>query len=147
MKKTAFLMSSILIAGFASLMLAGEPPPTNQGASHIGTWRLVSAKYADAKEFSEPAKDEKHIKMITATHFTWATYDEKKRLILSSMGGSYTLQNGDYTETVEFFFPEDMKAYLDKKQTFKLKIDGDKWTQSGTLSDGMKIEEIWQRVK
>jgi hypothetical protein len=40
-----------------------------------------------------------------------------------------------------------MKAYLGKKQEFTIKIDGDKLTQSGKLSDGMKIEEVWQRVK
>jgi len=147
MKKTALVISIVVVAAFASLILAADPPASNPGGSHIGTWQLVTAKYGSAKEFSEPPKDEQHIKMITATHFTWVTYDEKKRLITSSMGGRYTLQSGDYTETVEFFSPEDMRTYLAKQQTFKLKIDGDKLTQSGTLSDGMKIEEVWQRVK
>ena len=40
-----------------------------------------------------------------------------------------------------------MEPYLGKKQVFTIKIDGDKLFQSGQLSDGLKIEEIWQRVK
>jgi hypothetical protein len=40
-----------------------------------------------------------------------------------------------------------MEAYLGKKQAFKIKIDGDKLFQAGQLSDGLKIEEVWQRVK
>jgi hypothetical protein len=34
-----------------------------------------------------------------------------------------------------------------KKQSFTSKVDGDKLHQSGQLSDGLKIEEVWQRLK
>jgi hypothetical protein len=40
-----------------------------------------------------------------------------------------------------------MESYLGKKQAFTIKIDGDKLVQSGKLSDGLQIEEVWQRVK
>jgi len=40
-----------------------------------------------------------------------------------------------------------METYLGKKQAFTIRIDGDKLFQSGQLSDGLKIEEVWQRVK
>jgi len=57
------------------------------------------------------------------------------------------LQGATYTETVEFFLPAGMKVYLGKEQVFTIRVEGDKLFQSGKLSDGMKIEEIWQRVK
>ena len=63
------------------------------------------------------------------------------------MGGSCGLQGSNYTETIEYFLPEGMKVYLGKEQVFTIKIDGDKLFQSGKLSDGQKIEEVWQRVK
>ena len=56
------------------------------------------------------------------------------------------MKEGAYTETVEFV-GQGMESYLGKEQAFTIKIDGDKLTQSGQLSDKMKIEEIWQRVK
>jgi hypothetical protein len=49
--------------------------------------------------------------------------------------------------TVEFFLPESMKVYLGKEQAFTIRIEGDRLFQSGKLSDGQKIEEVWQRVK
>lgn len=84
--------------------------------------------------------------MITATHFTWVDYDPKTGKVNSMAGGPYSLKEGAYTETVEFV-GQGMESYLGKEQAFTIKIDGDKLTQSGQLSDKMKIEEIWQRVK
>jgi hypothetical protein len=40
-----------------------------------------------------------------------------------------------------------MDTYLGQKQTFTVKVEGDRLLQSGTLSDGLNIAEIWQRVK
>jgi hypothetical protein len=34
-----------------------------------------------------------------------------------------------------------------KPQKFTIKVDADKLFQSGALSDGLKIEENWERVK
>jgi hypothetical protein len=146
MKKAALILSVIISLTLSALLFAGEQPAKELG-SHLGTWQLVSAKYGDATEFSDAPKDTKHLKMLTETRFVWVRYDVKTKVLADSMGGSYSLQDGKYTETVEFCFPESMKTYLGKKQEFTIKIDGDKLTQSGKLSDGMKIEEVWQRVK
>jgi len=43
--------------------------------------------------------------------------------------------------------PHEKNSNLGKKQSFTIKVDGDKLHQSGQLSDGLKIEEIWQRLK
>jgi len=40
-----------------------------------------------------------------------------------------------------------MTDYFGKKQSFTIRVEGDKLYQSGQLSDGTKIEEVWQRVK
>ena len=34
-----------------------------------------------------------------------------------------------------------------KQQLFKVKFDGNRWTQSGTLSTGTTLEEVWERVE
>jgi hypothetical protein len=122
-------------------------PPAKDPVNCLGTWELMSSKYGDATEYSNDRNEVRHLKMITPTHFTWVIYDNKTSQISASMGGTYSLQGGTYTEKVEFFFPEAMKAYLGKEQAFTIKIDGDKLFQTGSLSDGEKIDEIWQRVK
>ena len=135
----------IAALGFTLALLA-QQQPAKGGGGHLGTWQLVSAKYGEAKDFSDYPKERRRLKMITATHFTWVDYDTTTKKIGSSAGGAYVLKDGAYTETIEFV-GEGMETYLDKKQAFTIKADGDKLTQSGQLSDGLKIEEVWQRVK
>ena len=62
------------------------------------------------------------------------------------MGGTYSFKGDDYTETAEFATSE-MVAFLDKTHPFKVRMEGDKWFLSGTLANGLKIEEIWQRAR
>lgn len=145
MKKTALIIGAVVALGFTFVLVA-QQQPAKGGSSHLGTWQLVSTKYGDAKDFTDYPKERRRIKMITATHFTWVDYDTTTKKIGSSAGGPYTLQDEAYTETIEFV-GDGMETYLGKKQTFTIKIDGDKLSQSGQLSDGLKIEEIWQRAK
>ena len=145
MKKTALTVTVVLVMGFA-LALAGQQTPAKGGSSHLGTWQLVSTKYGDEKEFSNYSAERRRVKLITATHFTWVDYNGDTKEISSAAGGPYSLEGNVYTETIEFV-GEGMESYLGKKQAFTIKIDGDKLSQSGHLSDGLKIEEVWRRIK
>jgi hypothetical protein len=144
MKKTALTLGAVVMLALATALFA-QPSAAKGGASHLGAWQLVATKYGDVKEFTDYPKTHQRIKMFTASHFTWMDYDATTKKILSSAGGSYSLQNAVYIETVEFV-GEGMASYLDKKQEFTIKIEGDKLFQSGHLSDGLNIEEIWKRV-
>jgi hypothetical protein len=73
-------------------------------------------------------------------------YDTATGKVLSTAGGSYTFNQGAYTEAIDFA-GEGMTDYLRKKQSFTIRVEGDKLHQSGQLSDGLKIEEVWQRIK
>jgi len=145
MRKTLLILGTAATLALTAALPGAEKPAQDEG-SHLGTWRLVSAKYGDAKEFSDVSNQEPHIKMLTADRFIWVIYNSKTKLISLSMGGSYRLQGDRYTETVEFFLPEGMKIYVGKEQVFTIRVEGDKLFQSGKLSDGEKIEEIWQRA-
>ncbi len=145
MKKIGSILITIVTLMFAQAMV-GQQASDKGGARHLGTWQLVSTKYGDAKEFSDYPKERRRLKLITATHFTWVDYDTNTKKIASSAGGPYTLRDGVYTETIEFV-GEGMETYLGKNQEFKIHVDGDKLYQSGQLSDGLKIEEVWQRAK
>ncbi len=119
--------------------LSGQP-------AHLGTWRLVSFKYGDASNWTDAPQAQRRIKLITATHFTWVEYEVSSGKVQSSAGGTYSFDNGKYTELIEFA-GEGMDNYLGKKQPFTIRVEEDKLHQSGQLSDGTKIEEIWQRLK
>ena len=119
---------------------------TGKPLSHIGTWRLASFKYGDTNQWSEVPRDQKRIKLITPTHFTWVAYETDSGKVLSVAGGSYTLGGSNYVETIDYA-GEGMTDYLGKKQSFTIQLDADTLRQSGKLSDGLKIEEVWQRLK
>lgn len=145
MRKTLLILGTVAALAFTAA-LPGAEKSSNDASSHLGTWRLVSTKYGDAKEFSDVSNSGPHIKMISSNHFIWVIYDSKTKLVASSMGGSCRLQGSNYTETVEFYLPKGMDVYLGKEQAFTIRVEGDRLFQSGKLSDGMNIEEIWQRV-
>lgn len=111
-----------------------------------GTWQLVSFKYGDATKWSDAPDTERRIKHITGTHFTWVAYDVASGKVQSMAGGTYTLSEGAYTESIEYA-GEGMTDYFGKKQSFSIRVEGDKLHQSGQLSDGTKVEEVWRRVK
>jgi len=109
----------------------------------VGTWKLVSAKYG-GQDFKFP-EGSVHIKHVTPTQFMWATYD-KDGTVNRAAGGSYTLDGDSYVETPEYGLSEDFQIIKGKAQSFKWKVDGDKWYHTGKLSNGLEIDEVWQRV-
>jgi hypothetical protein len=143
-KSAAFLALGILC--LAALGADKQSEPDKQATPLVGTWELVLEKWNDAKEFTGPSAERKSLKFITPTHFIWVHVDPTTKKISNSMGGTYKLKGDSYVETVEFAF-EGMEAYVGKEQKFTAKLEGDKWTHSGVLSGGQKLEEIWRKVK
>jgi hypothetical protein len=40
-----------------------------------------------------------------------------------------------------------LQKVVGKEQTFQVEVDGDTMIQTGTLSNGQKLREVWKRVK
>jgi hypothetical protein len=112
----------------------------------VGTWQLASFKYGEEGKWSEVPSGERRLKHITDTHFTWVAYEVASGKVQSMAGGTYTFSNGAYNESVDYA-GEGMTEYFGKKQFFTIRVEGAKLHQSGQLSDGTKIEEVWHRVK
>src|SRR6185503_18265824 len=139
---TIIVVAAIVLA----FTLVAQQQTAKGSGTHLGTWQLISTKYGDAKDFSDFPKEQRRVKLITATHFTWVQYDAATKNVESMAGGPYTLEGDSYTERIEFV-GTGMETYLGKKQPFTIKVNGDKLNQSGQLSDGLKIEEVWRRLK
>ena len=125
--------------------LAAQEKAASDG-KHLGTWKLVSTKYGTATDFTKRGEESVRLKLITATHFTWVEVENSSKKVVASAGGKYTMSGATYTETIDFA-GDGMEAFLGKPQKFTVKVEGDKLTQSGELSNGLKIEEIWERMK
>jgi hypothetical protein len=110
----------------------------------VGTWKLVSAKYG-GNEFKFP-EGTTMIKHVTPAQFMWVTYDKDGK-VTRAAGGGYTLKGDDYAETPEYGLSTDFDLIKGKAQTFKCKVEGNKWHHDGKLSNGLTIEEVWERVE
>jgi len=148
MKRTAIAIVAMLVLGVASChtgQRAQQEPGTKSG-SLLGTWELVSYKYGDQKEFADFPKDRHRVKMITETQAIWFEFPTSTKEIQAGAGGAYSLVGDTYTESKDFAIGG-MMGYLGKKHVYTVRLEGDRLTQSGALSDGLKIEEVWHRVK
>ena len=63
--------------------------------------------------------------------------------------GALTRRKGEaYEETPEYGLSSDFEGIKGKVQSFKWRVDGNKWFHDGKLSrSGLTIEEVWERVE
>ena len=57
------------------------------------------------------------------------------------------MNGDDYEETPQYGLGPDFEVVKDKPHKFTAKVDGDTWHHRGALSNGLKIEEVWDRQK
>lgn len=116
-----------------------------ESSKALGTWKLFSFKYGDREE--QTISDAfQRIKLITRTHFAWVEYSTNEKTVTDSAGGRCEINGENYIENIDFA-GAGMKAFLGKKQTFKLKFDGNKMYLSGNLSDNLQINEVWIKLE
>ena len=87
------------------------------------------------------------MKIINQTHFVWVTYNREDGRPLLLGGGTCTFDGKTYKENYEFGGPGIPAELVGKQQVFTAELDKDKWTHSGTLTNGVRVEEIWRKVR
>src|SRR5262249_58667257 len=113
-----------------------SPSPLAKGL--IGTWDFAGTP---DKEEEPPAKGGR-LKFITGKHWTLTHYDEAGKVTLHQ-GGTCTIDGDEYTETVNYA-NESTAENIGKSFKFKVKLEGDKYTQTGL---GNPYTEVWRRAK
>jgi hypothetical protein len=137
------LATALFVSGGA--LVLDDPAKAAPADKMVGTWKLVSAKYG-GDDF-DVAKLGRTLKHITPGNFMWVSYAPDTGEVTRSAGGTYTFEGEKYVETPRYGISEDFDAVKDKPNTFTIKIDGDTLHQNGELSTGLKLEEVWERVK
>ena len=133
----ALLVSGIVLAGMVVAWAHANDRQVEKRPLD-GTWELVSGQ-----PLPQGARD---IKIISGGHFIFVAYETGNGKPLYTGGGTYVLNGNSYTEHMEFA-SEKIGELAGKEQAFTVKVDGDSFTQSGTLSNGKKLQEVWRRVK
>ena len=146
--RTLIVMTCLsVLAGLSPTARLAADEPKDKGAATetlVGTWKLVSAKYG-GRESSLP-NDATTLKHMTPAQYMWVSYD-KDGQVFRTAGGSYTYKGGVLESTPEYGMGSDFEAIRGKPQSYECRVEGDKWHQSGKLSNGTALEEVWERVE
>lgn len=109
-----------------------------------GAWIFFGRKLEDGNIQSRTADhSRKTMKVLTGSKFQWIAFDGDKKQFMGTGGGSYTSENGQYIETIEFFSRDNSRVGAELQFNFEL-IDGE-WHHSGLSSKGDPIYEIWKK--
>ena len=102
-----------------------------------GAWELLSGQ-----PLPEGTRD---IKILSAGNFMFAAYDTATGKPLYAAGGTYILEGNSYTEHMDFASGK-IAGLAGKDQSFTIKKNGDIFTQTGTLTNGKPLSEVWKRL-
>jgi hypothetical protein len=105
----------------------------------LGTWILVGKP----GEIGEPPKAGGRLKFFTGRHWVITQADPETGVTIFHHGGTYTLNDDKYAETIEYA-NENTKELIKQTFQFTIKVEGDTLTQIGI---GNPWTEVWKRAK
>lgn len=106
-----------------------------------GSWLISGRKRNGEIRRNNIDRPRKTMKILTGTRFQWIAYDVEKKAFYGTGGGTYTAENGVYTENIKFFSRDNSRVGASLKFEFAVE-DGD-WIHSGKSSKGDPLYEIW----
>ena len=116
---------------------------SNEGPM-AGVWRITGRKQGD--EMGQmPLRERRTLKILSGTRFQWVAINIKTGEFSGTGGGTYTFENGKYTENIEFFSRDNDR--VGASLSFDGKIENGSWHHSGLSSTGSPIYEIWDRLE
>jgi hypothetical protein len=117
----------------------------NGEARLAGLWTITARKQNGALQPIHQTGTRKTVKILTGTRFQWAAIDPGTKQFMGTGGGTYTFQNGKYTEQIEFFSRDSSR--VGSSLSFDGKLEEGNWHHSGLSSKGEPIYEVWGRKK
>jgi hypothetical protein len=107
-----------------------------------GDWRIIEREQ-NGKMIPIQKGHRKTIKILAGSRFQWAAINTDTKEFFGTGGGTYTANNGKYTETIEFFSRDSSR--VGNKLSFDFEVKDNNWHHKGLSSTGNKIYEVWTR--
>ena len=114
----------------------GEAPLT-------GAWQIRERMGRDGNMHEMRPGPRKTVKILSGTRFQWTAMNTETKEFFGCGGGTYTFEDGKYTENIEFFSRDNSR--VGASLSFEGSVEGDDWNHSGKSSRGNPIKEIWHR--
>ena len=111
-----------------------------------GAW-LITGRFNNGEMRKNTPGARRTMKILSGTRFQWIAYNVETKEFSATGGGTYTTENGKYTENIEFFSRDQSRVGASLEFDFLMMEDGG-WRHSGKSSKGDPIDEVWsQREK
>lgn len=105
-----------------------------------GAW-LITGRKRDGEISRRTPGARKTMKILSGTRFQWIAYNTETGEFFGTGGGTYTTQDGNYTENIEFFSRDGSR--VGASLPFEFKLIEMEWHHSGLNSKGQPMYEIW----
>ncbi|MFY0653812.1 MAG: membrane or secreted protein [Cyclobacteriaceae bacterium] len=102
---------------------------------------LITGRKRDGKISKRTPGERKTMKILSGTRFQWIAFHTGTGKFSGTGGGTYTAENGDYVENIEFFSKDGSR--VGASLPFKYELVEEEWHHSGLSSKGSPIYEIW----
>ncbi|MGV3657564.1 MAG: hypothetical protein ACO1NX_06405, partial [Chitinophagaceae bacterium] len=94
-----------------------------------GVWRITNRMQEGKLTPIHQTGPRKTLKILTGTRFQWAAINPETKEFSGSGGGTYTFENGKYTEHIEFFSRDNSR--VGNSLSFDGKLENGAWHHSG----------------
>jgi len=116
-------------------------PTIDQGLD--GQWLFATRGPDEGQKRRSDANTRKTLKFLKDGRFQWIAFDTDEMQFKGTGGGSYTSENGIYTENIEFFSRDNNRVGASLE--FHYEIKNDDWHHTGKNSKGKPMYEIWAK--
>lgn len=108
-----------------------------------GQWLFATRGPDEGQERRGESNTRKTLKYLQDNRFQWIAYDTEGMQFKGTGGGSYSSEDGIYTEIIEFFSRDNSR--VGAKLEFKYELKNGDWHHTGNNSKGEPMYEIWAR--
>jgi hypothetical protein len=132
--------------GASSLEIAEKTGTAKAGTPVVktkveGVWKMFSATYSkENKTYLQDSSSYVAVKTIFGNRFSYSYFDSKKKELIRTGGGTFTINGNKFIETLDYAFPESKQ--VGKPVTYTLDLEGKRWTYKNS-----DYTEVWDRVE
>jgi len=107
-----------------------------------GAW-LITGRMNDGSMSKMTPGARRTMKILSGTRFQWIAYNVDTKEMSGTGGGTYTTENGKYTEHIQFFSRDNTR--VGSSLQFDFALEDGSWRHKGLSSKGAPIDEVWTR--
>lgn len=107
----------------------------------FGAWLISGRVRNGVMQARDTNRPRKTMKILSGTRFQWIAYNTETKQFMGTGGGTYTTENGKYTENIEFFSRDNSRVGASLE--FNFALEEGNWRHSGKSSKGSPIDEVW----